>query len=539
MIASVVPAVGQAGDIMIIRGSNFGQMRGTNYVEIGGSRITASGYISWTENLIKLTIPSNVQDGLVVVVTQAGISKPGFFANEAGIPVAVVQNVKSSESQITQITPTNGAYGTLITIKGSDFGQTRGKSRVIFSANTEESSSSGNLGSGQGELAADFDFSLISASETDYDYEFWSDSEIRVRIPDGAKSGAVYVENEKGKSNAVNEGINFSTVGKKSYTSRKTYILQVNEDIDSIDNKNETNITLRVPRPIQTSWQPMVKMTDCVPEAVISDYKNTVIHQINLKKATSKSEKIKFSQNFVVSTYAVNTKINEKAVKPYSADLKSRILFKNAIKANSLIQSDNEEVCKLAEKIITNENGKIETNPYKKVRLIYEYILENYKLHDGLRKADASPLDLLSSNKGDAYDMAIFFTTLLRSLEIPCQPIAGILVDSNMKTQAHWWAEFYLEEIGWIPVDISLAMGLKYNAFHPIENIREFYFGNLDGQHIAFSKGWNAIRQTLSTKSKIVYRPRTYALQSIWEESSEGNVNYSSLWNDPIVQGLY
>ena len=49
----------------------------------------------------------------------------------------------------------------------------------------------------------------------------------------------------------------------------------------------------------------------------------------------------------------------------------------------------------------------------------------------------------------------------------------------------------------------------------------------------------NVIKQTISQNSKIVYRPKTYALQSIWEESSEGNVNYSSLWNDPIVLGLY
>ena len=108
-----------------------------------------------------------------------------------------------------------------------------------------------------------------------------------------------------------------------------------------------------------------------------------------------------------------------------------------------------------------------------------------------------------------------------------------------MKTRPHWWTEFYIEGFGWVPVDISLGMGLPYKSFRPVENNVEFYFGNLDGQHIAFSKGWNEIKQTISQNSKIVYRPKTYALQSIWEESSEGNVNYSSLWNDPIVLGLY
>ena len=532
-ISSVIPAVGSPGDTMVIRGSNFGSTRGTNYVEIGGNRITAKGYEVWTDGLIQLTIPANVQDGLVIVVTQAGKSKPGFFANEAGIPVAVKQDAKTSEPVITEISPQSGTCGTLLTIKGSEFGSTRGESKVFFTANAEESSHSGTLGSGQGELVADFDFSVIPASESEYDYEYWSDSEIRVRIPDGAASGAVYVATGKGKSNPVNEEIKLSA-GTKSYHSRKIYILQVNADIDSVDTKKGTSLTLRVPRPLVTSWQPMVSLTECAPEPVISDYKNTVIHQLELQKATSKSEKIRFSHNFVAASYAVQSEIAEKAVKPYSQAVKSRVFFKNALRSDALIQSENEKVISLAKEIVGTA-----TNPYTQAKLIYDYLLQNYKVRDSLRKSDASPLDLLKSKRGDAYDLAIFYTTLLRAAGILAEPIAGILVDSEMKTQAHWWTEFYIEGFGWIPVDVALGMNLPYKAFRPVENAAEFYFGNLDSQHVAFSKGWNEIRQTISQNSKIVYRPKTYALQSIWEESSEGNVNYSSLWNDPIVLGLY
>ena len=533
VISSVIPVVGSPGDTMVIRGSNFGATRGTNYVEIGGNKITASGYITWTENLIQLTIPSNVQDGLVIVATQSGKSKPGFFANEAGIPVAVKKDTRAAEPVITEITPATGTCGTLLTIKGSEFGTVRGESKVYFTANAEEASHSGALGSGEGELAADFDFSVIAASESDYDYEYWSDSEIRVRIPDGAITGGVYVATEKGKSKPMNEEIKLGA-GTKLYHSRKTYILQVNADIDSVDTKKGTSLTLRVPRPLVTSWQPMVSLTECTPEPVIFDYKNTVIHQLELQKATSKSEKIRFSHNFVVSSYAVQTEINEKAVKPFSKAATSRVLFKNGVAADALIQSKNEGVIALATEIVGNE-----TNPYKQAKLVYNYLLENYKLRDSLRKSDESPLDLLKSKKGDSYDFAIFYTTLLRSLGIPAQSIAGILVNSEMKTQAHWWVEFYIEGFGWIPVDVALGMNLPYKAFRPVENSAEFYFGNLDAQHIAFSKGWNEIKQTISQNSKIVYRPKSYALQSIWEESSEGNVNYSSLWNAPIVLGLY
>ena len=520
VILSVIPVVGSPGDMMTIRGSNFGPARGTSFVEIGGNRITASGYITWTDSLITLTIPSNVQDGLVAVVTKSGRSKPGFFANEAGIPVAVQKSIGNAGPSIVSIAPQKASCGSLITITGNDFGTARGGGKVFFASNSDETS-------------PDFDFSVISASDADFDYEYWSDSEIRVRIPDGAGTGGVYVKTEKGKSNSMTEEISLP-IGNKTYHSRKTYILQTNEDFDPVDTKKRVPLTLRIPRPLVVSWQPMVELTECVPEPVIPDYKNTVIHQIELQKAGSKNEKIRLSHNFVVSSYAVRTEINEKAVRPYSAAALSRPLFKASVSADPLIHSDDERVREMAEKITGGEK-----NPYTQARLIYEHLVQNYNLRGSMRKSDDSPLDLLRSKRGDAYDMAIFYTTLLRSLRIPAEPIAGILVDSEMKSRAHWWTEFYLEGLGWVPADISLGMGMSYNSFKPVDSPAEFYFGNLDSQHIAFSKGWNEIKQTISSNSKIVYRPRTYALQSIWEESGDENVNYSSLWNDPVVLGLY
>ncbi len=527
VISSVIPVVGQAGDTMVIRGSNFGATRDTNYVEIGGNRITASGYITWTENLIKLIIPANVQDGLVIVVTKSGKSKPGFFANEAGIPVALSPNIKKSLPVIDSVMPPSGSYGTLLTIKGSDFGASRGDGKVFFATNSDDSS----LGSGQGELTADFDFSVIAASDRDFDYDYWSDTEIRVRIPDGASSGNIFVKTEKGKSNFVTQEI-LLPCGTKTYGQRKTYILQSNEDLDSIDTKNGTNITLRVPRPIAISWQPMVELTECKPEPVISEFRDTIIHQLELPRATSQSKQIRFSHDFVVASYSVQTEIKENVVKPFSE--KTRLLYTVFTQPDELIKSDLSDVKAFAREIV----GK-EVNPYKQAKIIYDYITENYTLKKDLRKNDASPFDLLRLKKGDAYDFTIFYTTLLRSLSIPCVAEAGILVDADMKSQNHWWTEFYIEGFGWIPVDIALGMGMNYNSFRSVENPEKFYFGNLDSQHLIFSRGWNEIKHIISSKSKIVYRPKTYALQSIWEESSEGKVNYSSLWNTPIVLGLY
>ena len=44
-IISIVPPVGSPGDIVSIFGENFGTERDMNYVEIAGSKLTASSYV--------------------------------------------------------------------------------------------------------------------------------------------------------------------------------------------------------------------------------------------------------------------------------------------------------------------------------------------------------------------------------------------------------------------------------------------------------------------------------------------------------------
>ncbi|MBQ0050763.1 MAG: IPT/TIG domain-containing protein [Treponema sp.] len=527
-IATVIPSVGSPGDTMVIRGTNFGSTRGSSCVEIGGSRITASSYIVWTDSLIKLVLPSNVQDGLIVVHTQAGRSKPGFFANETGIPVAVPKDAKTTSPTIASISPATGGYGTLITITGSNFGSIRGNSQVLFSAARDDADMAQQTA---GDTTGEMDLQFIPASMTDFDYEYWSDNEIRVRIPDGAASGPLVIASDKGKSNTYGMEVTVSKEN-KFFHSRKTYVIQVNADIENINSKNSTSITLRMPKPVVSASQPMATLTECIPEPVLEDFRNTVVYKFELAKSNSANRKTRYQQSYIVSTYAVDTNLSSKLVRQYSE--KERQIFKVFTQADNLVASENAEIIELAKKI----TGK-EKNPFNKAKLIYTYILQNYKLKDKLRKSDYSPMDLLKNKDGDAYDFSIFYAALLRASGIPANPVSGILVDSELNAQNHWWNEIYFEGYGWVPADIALGFGMEYKSFKAVENSAEFYFGNLDGQHIAFSRGWNELKQTISDNSKIVYRPKTYALQSIWEESSEGNVNYSSLWNNPVVLGIY
>lgn len=514
VVSEVSPPVGSPGDTVTISGANFGASRENSFVEIGGSRISSSGYVSWGDGEIRVILPPNVQDGFLFVVTPSGRSRPLFFANEAGIPVVAPPDQRVQLPVLSSVSPSSGPVGSLIVLTGANFGLVRGGSSVVFRAE----------GSGR----------EIPADERDFDYESWGDGEIRVRIPDGAGTGSVFVRTERGESGGRRVEV-AHPAGRKEFPSERVFALRLDEDVDSVDAGLSAGLTLRVPRPVVSSSQPSVTMNSCEPSPVIADFRGTVIHQVELP--VSRAEKMRFTQDFVVTCRSVRTEVNPKGVRAGRSP--ERALFRMATSPDALVQSGDGRVVALAGEIAGRE-----TNPYLVAQAAYEWLVGNCSLMLSPRPSDADPLDLISRKGGDAYDFAVVYTAVLRAAGIPALPVAGVLVDADRTTRPHWWTEFYVEGLGWVPVDAALGAGLPFAPFPDASrdeaeaDPRSFYFGNLDDQHVAFSRGWSEIRQSL-VNGKVVRRPRSFAFQSIWEESSGGSVNYSSLWNTPIVVGIY
>ncbi|HAK68252.1 MAG TPA: hypothetical protein DCM57_01165 [Treponema sp.] len=512
-VSSVNPPIGAPGDIVVIKGSGFGREKENSFVEISGSRITSSGYRSWSDNEITIELPSNLQDGLFVVQTLAGRSEPLFFANSSGIPVAVRPDPRTSQPTVDSLSPQSAGIGDVVTILGSNFGGTRGNSKVYFTF-AQDGTSLPDSGE------------YIASSDSDYDIEYWSDTEIHVRVPDGAVSGNLYISTDKGSSPKQNFTVNFP-VGRKKMTSLRTYVIQVSSDIQNRDGQG-SRVTLYVPRPAVSASQPSVEIQEVNPMPLIADDMNNIIHQVTL--SAENTSRIRLNQSFIVTDYSIESGIDASKVSRYSD--KTRLLYTVYTTADSGIPGSS-DVTELSKSIV----GKTKS-PYDQAKKIYDYMLANYKILNTVRTGNVSVTDMIERKSGDAYDFALLFTALCRAAGIPAVPVSGVLVENNSTTRNHWWSEIYFEHYGWFPVDIALAAGLNYKPFAEIADTAEYYFGNLDSQHIAFSRKWNNLRPAL-VNSRTVYRPRTYALQTIWEESSSATASYSSLWNDPVVVGIY
>ncbi len=513
VLYSIAPSVASPGDIVVLTGANFGTNRLNSYVEIAGSRITNSGYRDWSDSSITIMLPSNIQDGLVFVGTSLGRSEPLFFANKHEIPSAVKQGIGKLLPVITSISPLSGCVGDIITIRGVNFGSIRRDSCVVFNTDRALDSSLDNK---------------IKASYKNYDYESWTDTEIKVRIPDGASSGSVQVQTKNGSSLSQSLEVNYP-VGKKTFTGQKTYILQETIDLQNKTPNIPLELMLFVPKPQEVLNQ-HISVKSVSPSPLITNNDFDIIQTL-----TPVEEKQRLSQEYEVVLYSYNSDINANSVKRYtnkSANL--QVLYTTA---DECVPSDEQSIQDLS---LSITKGYI--NPYQKARLIYDYMIDNYKLLNLVRADKEAALDLLDTKAGDAYDFAIIYTALCRASNIPSLPVAGLLVEGGYTTKAHWWAEVYFEDYGWFPVDVALSAGVNYKESEGASDasgekmlaLRDFYFGSMDTRHIAFSRGFKQVK-TSTSESACTTKQRSFALQSIWEECSNPNSSYSSLWNVPII----
>jgi len=224
----------------------------------------------------------------------------------------------------------------------------------------------------------------------------------------------------------------------------------------------------------------------------------------------------------------VETKVIPSKVS-YKYDTSSR-LYKEYTKPGVIIPSDEARIKKLAGAIV----GK-ERNPYRRARLVYNYVRLRLKQSD---RREKSVDDTLNKRKGDSYNYSILFTTFLRALKIPARPVAGVVVTNERKAIRHYWNEFYINGIGWIPVDPYLG-DKNILVSLPVEiNASNYYFGNLDNSHLTFSKGVVVPKQMNPNGNRLKREERPDLL--MYHEEAVGNLySYSSYWNNIEVLGIY
>jgi len=136
-----------------------------------------------------------------------------------------------------------------------------------------------------------------------------------------------------------------------------------------------------------------------------------------------------------------------------------------------------------------------ETNPYLAARRLYRYILRtvkySYMPHFAMWPRGVPESVYVHTHRyGDCGAQGMYFSALCRSVGIPCRTTGGFQLFTGVPA-GHFWAEFYLPNYGWIPVDPTAATLIDYlpevsaadkQAFH------DFFFGCQDDLRLVVQK---------------------------------------------------
>ena len=166
-----------------------------------------------------------------------------------------------------------------------------------------------------------------------------------------------------------------------------------------------------------------------------------------------------FAEEFEISLLGTRWQIDEHNIGVY--DL-SGPAVQTYLAPTEFIQSNHPEVRQAANSIVGEE-----ANPYRKARLIFDFVVAHMK---GSSPEDDA-LTALRTGRGECGAHAHLFVALCRAAGVPARPVTGLagfrqgewLWPEGVGT--HMWAEFYLQNYGWIPVDTNDArLGSHYGS---------------------------------------------------------------------------
>jgi transglutaminase-like putative cysteine protease len=135
---------------------------------------------------------------------------------------------------------------------------------------------------------------------------------------------------------------------------------------------------------------------------------------------------------------------------------------------------------------LAEQETKGATTPLEKAKDIYDYVFRTMKYDKtGSGWGHGDTLWACDSKHGNCTDFHSVFISMARAEKIPARFQIGFPIPRDEHSAEipgyHCWAEFYVDKIGWIPVDISEAWK------HPEK--RGYFFGAHDVNRFQFTQG--------------------------------------------------
>ncbi len=246
-------------------------------------------------------------------------------------------------------------------------------------------------------------------------------------------------------------------------------------------------LKLWIPFPVTTGSQTDVRLLSVSPAAsVISLPDRDADIGVLYMELPLPLQKKEVEIAYIFTQYAVSFAIDPKKVGAYDREPE---LYKR------YTRSDNNctvtpEIKTLAEKIVNGEK-----NPYLAAKKIYDHVVYQVKygfmphLTLGVNGKSESVF-VYDNNRGDCGAQSLFYSALCRAVGIPSRCLGGMQLSPGMNSY-HFWAETYIPNFGWIPVDTSIAqMALDADFLSQTDRRKftDYYFGSIDPYRLYLQK---------------------------------------------------
>lgn len=137
-----------------------------------------------------------------------------------------------------------------------------------------------------------------------------------------------------------------------------------------------------------------------------------------------------------------------------------------------------------------------EKNPLLRARAIYDWISKNIRYSYAREYSTIRNISkyTFEHRYGDCGQEALLFITMCRIAGVPARWQSGFMTFPG-NTGMHDWTEIYIKPYGWLPVDPYMGI-----FFHSVienltsaqrEELRSFYFGNIDYYRLVVNKDHN------------------------------------------------
>ena len=506
---ALTPQVTTPGRVVSLQGRFFGRERGTSAVSFAGGEPRTSAYRSWSDERIVVVVPASFASGLVRVVTPAGASNGILLTHRDDLPRPVAGSPRpGSPPIVSAVSPSAGAVGEQITISGAGFGASPGAVRFTAAAGGE---------------GAAWPNPVIESSSVDLDHVRWSDRLIVVRVPAGVRSGEVSVRNGTGQS-AAHEFEVRSEVGTVRYLDPRGYAAIYAVSIAAAGAAGGVDLYLWIPAIPETPAQRHLAEPSVNERPIQRDPAGVGLFRFR-DPVSGVSREVR--SDYRIRRYAIQTTIEPSSVRGYRTDS----AFHERFTGGDAVVPSGGNLPAIAERAM---RGYV--NPLWRARLTFDYVVARLQpvAAAGARIAPAGtgPMQVVAAaideRRAAPYEYALTFSAVARAAGIPARPVAGYLIDDSARAVPHYWAEFFLEDFGWVPVDPAMEAGASLPARSADDAAVDPWFGRLDSRRIVMAKGISDPQPI--ARARRLQRPEVPGLQTAHEDVVGATSEYRTNW---------